>query len=201
MNTKIRLSEQELELLNNSAWILAKNSIILKTRNLLENLAIDMDQVLRNAENDFFDKIPHSTPKVSKGENYQGLPYLVLDYPRTFVKNDIFAIRTFFWWGKFFSITLHLSGNFKSQFEANLNNSIGYLKDNGFYVCSSENQWDHHFEKTNYTNLQELSDEEIKRLFTENAFLKIAKRLPLQDWNEIEEILLKNFKAIIKLLN
>jgi hypothetical protein len=201
MDTKIRLSEQELELLNNSAWILAKNSIISKTKSLLENLAIDMKQVLRNAENDFMDKIPHSTPKVSKGENYQGLPYLVLDYPRTFVKDDIFAIRTLFWWGKFFSITLHLSGNYKSQFETNLYNSIGFLKDNDFYVCSSENQWDHHFEKTNYTNLQEMSDEEIKRLFAENSFLKIAKQFPLQDWNDIEGILLKNFKGIIKLLN
>ena len=55
--------------------------------------------------------IVQSTPKIAKGENYLQLPYVLLDYPRCFDKENIFAIRTMFWWGNFFSITLHLSGS------------------------------------------------------------------------------------------
>jgi hypothetical protein len=51
--------------------------------------------------------------KISRGENYQLLPYIILDYPSYFSRNNIFAVRTMFWWGNFFSITLHLSGDHK----------------------------------------------------------------------------------------
>ncbi len=34
----------------------------------------------------------------------------MLDYPRAFGRDSIFACRTFFWWGRFFSLTLHLAG-------------------------------------------------------------------------------------------
>ena len=52
-----------------------------------------------------------SSPKITRGENYQLLPYVILDYPRCFQKEQVFAIRTMFWWGKGISITLHVSGN------------------------------------------------------------------------------------------
>ena len=59
--------------------------------------------------------IKTSTPKISKGENYKDLPYVMLDYPRCFQKEKTIAIRTFFWWGNFFSINLQLSGEYKEQ--------------------------------------------------------------------------------------
>ena len=66
----------------------------------------------------------NSSPKISKGENYKGLPWLVLDYPRYFNKEDIFAIRTLFWWGNFFSITLHISGKYKMRYEKKIIDSF-----------------------------------------------------------------------------
>ena len=47
---------------------------------------------------EFFDV----SPKISRGEQYLGLPYVMLDYPRIFSKENVFAIRTFFWWGNYF---------------------------------------------------------------------------------------------------
>jgi len=35
-------------------------------------------------------------PKISKGENYEGLPWVILDFPRYFDKENVFAIRCFF---------------------------------------------------------------------------------------------------------
>jgi len=60
------------------------------------------------------------SPKISRGENYLGLPYLVLDYPRLFRPDAVLAIRTFFWWGHFFSSTLQLSGGYKTEFLSRL---------------------------------------------------------------------------------
>lgn len=42
------------------------------------------------------------TGKISRGENYKGLPYLVLDFPRYSSGNQLFIYRTMFWWGNYF---------------------------------------------------------------------------------------------------
>ena len=59
----------------------------------LENLPTTCTATI-NGKPDFLpaEMLFHS-PKISKGENYKGLPYVMLDYPRCFGKTDIFAIR------------------------------------------------------------------------------------------------------------
>jgi hypothetical protein len=32
----------------------------------------------------------------------------------------VFAIRTMFWWGNFFSVTLHMKGNYREHFQEKL---------------------------------------------------------------------------------
>src|SRR5438105_15186190 len=111
---KIRLSSKEMELVTNADWILTKNTIIEKTKILFGELQEVMTSTFNPVAANDYTRVP---PKISKGENYRGLPYLILDYPRLFEKENILAIRTMFWWGNFFSITLHLAGSYKKQHE------------------------------------------------------------------------------------
>ena len=57
------------------------------------------------------DSLEPASAKISKGEN-MGLPWVMLDYPRLFGQEDVLAIRTMFWWGHCFSVTLHLKGRY-----------------------------------------------------------------------------------------
>lgn len=100
---KIRLSATELELVTNTDWILTKNGIIQKVKNMLEALQAEQQEYLAKEKINFPAEFTSSLPKISKGENYKGLPYLVLDHPRYFNKENVFTIRTMFWCGKFFS--------------------------------------------------------------------------------------------------
>src|SRR5580700_4684754 len=100
---KIRLSVEELELVENAEWILTKNRIIDKVQNLFGILAVKMKTELETIS--LPDEPLQTNPKISKGENYNGLPYVILDYPRLFSKENVFAIRTMFWWGNYFSVT------------------------------------------------------------------------------------------------
>ena len=138
--------------------------------------------------------------KISKGENYEGLPYLVLDCPRYFKGENIFAIRTMFWWGNFFSITLQLSGVYKNKFEKKFIDAFNVLKKEKFYFCHNAGQWEHHFEKTNYIPVNKLTDERFKKLLRKNSFTKLAQKVPLEKWNEANKILLEHYKKIIKIL-
>lgn len=44
------------------------------------------------------------------GENYRGLPYVVLDFPRYFTRDEFLTMRTMFWWGHYVVFSLVLKG-------------------------------------------------------------------------------------------
>ena len=98
--SKIHLSPTEIELMQNAEIILTKNRVLQKMKSLLEEVQHKQTDFVRlnNLKEDIF-KV---SPKISKGENYLGLPYLILDYPRQTFENNFFFIRTMFWWDNFF---------------------------------------------------------------------------------------------------
>ena len=73
----------------------------------------------------------YGSPKISKGENYRGLPYVMLDYPRLFGREEVLAIRTFFWWGHGFSVTLHLKGGYRERISAGIATTLGGIGGGG----------------------------------------------------------------------
>ena len=196
---KIRLSPEEETLVATADWILTKNRVIQKINQLLSHLQTSQQQVLQPCAM-FENEVLTSSPKISKGENYKGLPWLVSDYPRYFNKQDVFAIRTLFWWGNFFSITLHLSGKYKVRYEEKIIDSFDSFKEGDFSVCVNEDQWEHHFETSNYLLAHDLSGPRFREIIVKRSFIKLAKKIPLEQWNEVEEKLLEIFGQLINTL-
>ena len=196
--TKLLLSAEELSLVQDSHWLLTKNNIIEKTKSLFGGLAGSMSQQIAQYKDHFPQTVHLFSPKVFKGEYYQGLPYVMLDFPRVFGKEDVLAIRTFFWWGNFFSITLQLKGSYHQQYESLLSKNKKVLAENGFYISLSDDEWRHDFEPDNYHPIT-MSDDLFERSLN-NKFLKIAVRVPLSEWNEAFSILEKHHNTIIGIL-
>jgi hypothetical protein len=196
---KIQLSELEKELLSNTSWILTKNDILLKVRSLLAALADEQKKLLDGLSN-FPTEITQSSPKISRGENYHGLPYLVLDHPRRFDRENILVIRTFFWWGNFFSTTVQLSGTPKTINESSIAASYTMLKENDYYLCTNDDPWEHHFEENNYTAIKMLSSMDFNKIIRNGQFIKIARKTELAHWDNAEELLLNNFRQLIQML-
>ena len=167
---------------------------------LLAGLQEPLQEMIKGAAAILPEEILQSSPKISRGENYLGLPYLVLDQPRYFDRENIFAIRTMFWWGHFFSCTLHLSGAYKDRYSEQLSASFGELQKESFYICHSLNQWDHHFEADNYMALQQLDKDQFDQLLKTHPFVKLAKRIPLDEWETIDKTLTGTIQALIKTL-
>ncbi|MEP6684581.1 MAG: hypothetical protein ABJA35_15025 [Parafilimonas sp.] len=196
-HTNVELSKNELELVTSSEFILTKNRIIEKVYNLFGLLSETYKNVLHLHKENLPHEIITSSPKIYKGENYLTLPYVLMDHPRVFSKDDVFAIRSFFWWGNYFSITLHLSGKylqlFKNSIQQKLNNAIIY----DYFICVNDEQWQHHFEETNYKLLKEIdsAQEHLNK-----PFFKIAKQLSLQKWNDAEDFYLKNYTSLLEII-
>lgn len=136
--------------------------------------------------------------KLSRGENYLGLPYLILDYPAKFQQDGILAIRTMFWWGNFFSITLHISGNRLPGM--NRINLLQGFAEREFYCCVSDDEWQHHFDASNYLKHPELNRSSLTKLY-DRPFLKVAKKFSLEDFTILPKKLTNAFREILEVTN
>lgn len=196
--TKIRLSAEEAALIMNADIILTKNRILEKVKGLLQLIQEEQEDYLSDkaALPAIVRSIP---PKISKGENYNGLPYLVLDQPRLFIKEDMYAIRTMFWWGHFFSTTLLLSGKYKTQLQHRFINSYDTLKKDGYYICINADPWEHHFESGNFEKISSLSKTEWESTIGKHPFLKLSKQIPLTQWGDVRENVLKIFSQYLEI--
>src|SRR6187200_969888 len=117
---KIQLSQEELRMVQDTHWLLTKNKILEKVYAIFGELSEELRAAIVKADIPFKEEILLISPKISKGENYNGLPYVMLDYPRRFGKEEVMAIRTMFWWGNFISITWHLKGKYKDYYHTRI---------------------------------------------------------------------------------
>ncbi|MBK7375243.1 MAG: hypothetical protein KTQ13_07970 [Ferruginibacter sp.] len=197
--SKLTLSAEELQLVNNTGWILTKHAVIGKLYGMFGQLSENYRAVVEQVSLPV--PVARASAKISKGENYRQLPYVMLDYPRCFEGENIFAVRTMFWWGNFFSLTLQLSGTYKTMFEKDLCSGFDRMQRNDFYVCVNDDPWQHHFEENNYCSVGDLTREEFEKRITQEQFVKLAVRFPLDAWNEIPKMLEAHFREMMQLLN
>ena len=198
--TKITLSAKELQLVCDKEWILTKQIIIEKVYRLFGKLALSMEHQIREHVEILPEQATSANPKLSRGENYRGLPYVMLDYPRHFTKGSILAIRTLFWWGNFFSINLHLSGVCKEKAAPSLKANFAALQQKNYSICINTEPWQHHFDNDNYVPLNNYTAMEFTTMLYREPFIKIAKRISLQQWDAAPVFLEHHFVEMITLL-
>ena len=187
-----------MDLVSSPDIILTKNAILQKIKAFFEGVQIKQQEILKDYSSRLPGEILKISPKISRGENYKGLPWLVLDNPRFFQHNNIFAIRTMFWWGNFFSITIHLSGNNKTYFRQRLIANISLLRKHDVYVYKGTGEWEHDLDPHAYMLLSGLNDGELETIFSANNFLKLAIKFPIDSLEAVEDKLLRNYELLVK---
>ena len=198
-DAKIGLSEDELNLVTDARVILTKNAIIDKVYQLFGKLSTELQERIRPIAKDL-DDVMDIPPKISRGESYLELPYVILDYPRYFRPHDIFAIRTMFWWGNFVSLTLHLKGNFRENYHQRIIEKFSEISELGFYAGIGTDEWEHHFGEDNYISVQMIEADEWQTLYNSRDFTKIALKFQVSDFNKMDMILPESFDRIIGIL-
>ncbi|AHM60117.1 hypothetical protein D770_09300 [Flammeovirgaceae bacterium 311] len=200
MNHPLSLEEQELSYLQDTEFLRAKLNIQDSLRALLEKTQQQLSQQKQTLA------LPAAVwevpPKISRGENYEGLPYLVLDYPRIFQQEAIFAYRCMFWWGHGFSCTLHLGGRYWQEYQQAILQHLSRLSDDAdqWWLCVNKSPWEYHYRPNNYINLRELQQKEILQPLAQNSFFKISRRLPIRRYQELPQFSLESLQRIAELL-
>lgn len=193
--SKVTLSQKERELVTNADLILTKNGIMQKVATLFGQLSDRYRLLLQQHPLLVADEAFVPAPKIARGEQYEGLPWMMLDYPRYFTSTDVFAIRSFFWWGHYCSITLQLSGRYQQQYAVVLEHALRQQSDKDpWFIGVGGSPWQHHFRSDNYQQVTK------NTLLTQLPFSKLAKKIPLTEWDDVEIFFDKEFALLLHML-
>lgn len=194
-------SDEEMRYLLDTDFLLSKRKIDEKIFSGFERCSELLDIEIKSGRYQFNPLHLDWHPKISKGENYRGLPYTVLDNPRYFTRETVLSYRVLIWWGNFISFSLHLKGNDASSACQALAFQLEKFTNEQIYFCVADTPWEYHFEDTNYIALKDLSSEKIQSHFKKNGFIKIAKKATLKEWPILNDLAIKNLQVLTSSVN
>ncbi len=189
------LSLAEQNAVKTLEYILTKNSILQKVAIFFGDLSEEYLHIHNILHTPKF--ALQLNPKISKGENYLGFPYLMLDFPRVFEKEHVFAIRSFFWWGHYFSITLHVKGRHKPLI--NLKSIAESESKWSYYIGKDE--WENNMNEDNLITICPAQLDFLENKFQENSFSKIVQIFDLEDWNNTKQLYMHSYRNILQLID
>jgi hypothetical protein len=211
MGANLQLSPEEIRLVTDPAWILTKNSVMGKVVAMMAALSeaykeiwaerpggggVDGAMPGQGYDNEIAAAFT-AGPKISRGEHYRGLPWVMLDYPRAFGREDVLAIRTMFWWGHTFSVTLHLKGRYQQLFLPVIQARRGVLAAAGFHVGVGDDEWRHELAPDNYMPLPDAGGEDLTARY---GFFKLSAAIGVDRWAEAPSVLTGMYRALVEIL-
>lgn len=191
-------TQEELEALKDQRFLRIKQTLSDKVIHQLSMIERLLHKELKTSKFNFPDKAFLKAGKISRGENYQSLPYFLLDYPRLFTQEDVFAYRTMIWWGNEFSCTLHLGGTSLRKYAGKLKARLPKAKQ--LFFCIHNNPWEYHFGESNYLPIEKLSSKNITEQIETHDFIKISDKISLDNWDQFGDFSLTTLKRFLKLI-
>ncbi|MGB4772224.1 MAG: hypothetical protein WBP58_12235 [Chitinophagaceae bacterium] len=171
-NANLGLSAEERRLVLDPGIILTKNRIIDKVYSLFGVMADELRALPWPEGTEL------ASPKIARGENYRGLPFVMLDFPRLFSNQHVMAVRTHFWWGNYISVVLHLKGQYQERY-------IGQVGDAGwrlqhYWVASSDDEWEYAMVEPFWKPIKGMDADAFREHIGIHSFLKIGRKFPLE---------------------
>jgi hypothetical protein len=181
--------DDEIALLSNPRLFEQKLRATEKLKGLMEQIRtvlladIDPHELLAPIGTDFL------KGQIAKGENYEGYPYVMLDFPKHFGKESIFTFRTLFWYGHSLIFSMIVAGTYLQTYRRNFEHHYDALCEANLHI-GLEDVWDWR-ERAAVLLTQENKSHLLK---LDLPFLKVMKRLAPAVLESEQEVL-KEAKA------
>ena len=165
----------EVKLLNTVDIFLHKPAIMKKAE---ANLTALKQEVIKTLSQE-----PHPCPpesdivkgQIVRGENHKGFPFISLDMPQMFSKNQMFTYRTLFWWGHDLIFSLIL----KQENQAPLIEKLIQLKEHpeweDIQLAISPTPWEWENGMKNFIPIFGTSETKIRDTINSVKYIKICR--------------------------
>ncbi|MFN4082742.1 MAG: hypothetical protein ACK4K9_03855 [Bacteroidia bacterium] len=176
------LTSTELQFIQQSQYPLIKQSAIKKIKHLFEETA-----------QFFFNKTENKqlNSKISFGENYLQMPYVVLDIPKLTSEKPHLQLRILFWWGHYFAIQYFINSKLQNCKKLILN--LSRMPD--WYVLTNNEIWNNNIEDACWASCSNLTDD-IYMTLNNLEIIKICGLVAIKDYDVLHEAVLKFYYDI-----
>lgn len=132
--------------------------------------------------------------KISLGENYLDLPYLVLDFPKIPGNNFSWVFRTLFWWGNYSAFEVIIS---KAIIQENEQEFWNLLLDSD-WVLVSDQMWSNDIQSGDFKLKKELYGLQLNTL--PGAYVKVMRVVPIKKPESLFEGAIGFYKLFLSFL-
>lgn len=178
-----KLTEREFSLLQDASLLPTKYQIGKKMDKWLLHLQRELNPHIKDAIH-LAEEVRKSTGKISRGENYHNQAYRVLDFPRIFRRDAMFAFRTVVLWGHPIGFHLILSGTYKEAYQEVI---LAKKEELGeyVYVAAHPNPWIWESDAEGLMACHSLSSKEWEDHLNTYSFIKLSHFMPLADYEQL----------------
>ena len=175
--SRIILTKHQLDFARTSEYPLTKHAIIQNIVQLFEELGQSLQY------NSW--ELDHKEYKITRGENYQLMPYVVLDYPQLKANQFKLVTRTLFWWGKYCSLNLIIHKDLVKDSPVQMNETL--------YLQTDNKLWNNDISQ-GYKPV-----ETVDKSSTQTDFIRLVKVVKIEEIDSLPECI-SSYRDWIKLL-
>lgn len=191
----MQFSDAELQAIQNQSFFKIKATALEKIEQQFAEIANEMETIYSQHATSISFAPKKVFSKISRGENLNQLPFLILDFPKQFTKAEVFSFRLLFWWGKGFTLFLHLKNNeLQSVVDKALHFSDQLAKLNT-KISTRGDEWSHDIESDNYHSLTNFSTVQ------DINFVKFAWFLSFSHHSELKDFTNKRMSQILSIIS
>jgi hypothetical protein len=174
----INLTKKELLFASDTFYPITKQKVLRKISSLMDNTAKNIYEAYQNKllfyENEGFIK------KLSKGENYKEMPYLVIDTPQINGPGFKTLFRIVFWWGHYFTLNYYVHRSMIADY---------YLHSwKKTYLCSNMScLWENDLRQQEFIRLAS-NDKRTLTLSTDITYLRLVRKVKIDKADQLNQI-------------
>ena len=192
--SKISFNNEDIEIFSDKDFLLKKKVLTDEVISLFKVISEEIKQELIKSPNLLWSS--QFAGKISKGQYYKDLPYIVSDYPRRIDKNGICLFRIIFLWGREFSCNFLITGDAFRSLIKKIENNLDLVDQNEYSYSIEGSPWEHSILEADLNKLNHLKNNQ--KINTAD-FIKISRALTINRYENLHEICIKMFRDIIRL--
>lgn len=175
--SRIKLTKPELDFISDPLLMQIKQKLI-------HNLQLYLNGLGQHLAETFY--LPNTTYKITRGENYQNQPYVVLDVPQIKPNQINYHMRIVLWWGNYISFQYFLG------VDDDLAAQIQQLPGNKYVVLITDNLFSNNLQEPCFIQTPQIAPHHLHKLHT----TKICQQVTFNELENLEELATQFLKTM-----
>lgn len=174
-----RLNAKELATAQNTEIFKTKARVIKKIWSTFDELRASLQKELAGQPLLAPEGLDTTKGQVAKGDHHHHLPFVFMDMPQYFNRDEICTYRSFFWWGHGLVFALILSGPRLSQYKLRILRDYASYSNKGLHLAVTQTPWEWRQGQGYTIALTDSNRSRIRRALSRLTFVKLERFIPL----------------------